>query len=159
MRILETCRCDDNTNAFMLMLLEAGARRFRGENMMETNVFNYISVQEVNDIYKTRITLIGELSNVQLQQMLAEQSIMIAKAKKAQEDPDFDWGKNVEMRELTARRLFPNEYAKISEAEQEIKKIERRMDVNKLEMERISFIKNMFLTNVFDLGAEEVSPS
>jgi hypothetical protein len=157
LHVLENFR-DHDQNKFMLMLLEAGARRFRGETLMQANVFNYVSPSEVDTIYKELESLHHELVQHLDAELEAKQAIARADAQMSSYI-DFKWGRNDTEREAQSRENAGVFWDAFDKAVVGIKSVENRKKLQYIKLERIKLLRDLFTTNSFDIDLKDASPS
>lgn len=154
---LETCRVED-ANYFICMLLEAGARRFRGELYMEVNVFNYVSPEEVDLIFAELEDIQDELSSAYEDETIAKQNIEKANVGLARQE-DFKWGRNETEREAQSREFVPKLWNELDRVQAVIKELQGQKRIQELKLDRIKLLRDLFQTKTFDIDVERIKPS
>lgn len=147
--VLETFSLGDD-NPFVLMLLEAGARRFKGELYMQTNIFNYVSPQEVLDLFEKRKEVNKELRDLYKEKADTERKISRAEVGMTRQE-DFKWGRNDKERETQSREFIPKLWNELDRIKLKIDETQAKKSDLDIDKEQIELLTNLFQTGVYEV--------
>jgi hypothetical protein len=155
--VCETLRVE-SANPWILKLLEAGARRFRGELYMNANIFNYVSPEEIDDIFDKLIEIQEELDDAYADESIAKQNIEKANVGMARQE-GFKWGRNETEREAQSREFVPKLWNELDRVQAVINELQGAKRIQELMLDRIELLRDMFSTKEYDIPSEKLGAS
>jgi hypothetical protein len=125
---------------------------------MTQNIFNYVSPDEVTTLYDHIRQCTQKLQALIVEKARAKQAIEVKNAELT-EDIDFKWGRNDTERNAQSRENFPDGWKKLDTLEASVKEWEANLAIHKVGVEEIRLLRDLFMTNEYEIPADKRSPA